>query len=97
MEIVPKHSVLVFCNSRQACENLANLLCEQATDELKNYKKEERARIIEELKAETDGQAVPTLRNALKFGIAFHHAGLMTCERQVVETAFHVWFFICLR
>lgn len=90
MEIVPKHSVLIFCSSRQACENLALLLAEEATNEFKSHKKEERARIVEELKAETDGQTPQVLKNVLRCGIAYHHAGLMTCERQVIESAFHV-------
>uniref|UniRef100_A0AC35GB64 Helicase C-terminal domain-containing protein n=1 Tax=Panagrolaimus sp. PS1159 TaxID=55785 RepID=A0AC35GB64_9BILA len=89
LEIVPKHSVLIFCNSRAACENLCTLLFSKVTDELKKHKREERAAIVEELKAETDNQAAQGLKNALRVGIAYHHAGLMNCERQVVESAFH--------
>lgn len=90
MEIVPEHSVLIFCNSRQACENLAMLLASECPEKLKNHKKDERKQIVEELKAETDNQTAQNLKNVLRCGIAYHHAGLMMCERQVVEAAFHV-------
>uniref|UniRef100_A0A914Y6I4 Uncharacterized protein n=1 Tax=Panagrolaimus superbus TaxID=310955 RepID=A0A914Y6I4_9BILA len=89
LEIVPKHSVLIFCNSRAACENLCTLLFSKVTDELKMHKREERVAIVDELKAETDNQAAQGLKNALRVGLAYHHAGLMNCERQVVEAAFH--------
>lgn len=56
------------------------------------HKREDRVRIVDELKAETDNQAAQGLKNAIRVGIAYHHAGLMTCERQVVEAAFHVSF-----
>uniref|UniRef100_A0AC34RQG8 DNA polymerase theta-like helix-turn-helix domain-containing protein n=2 Tax=Panagrolaimus sp. JU765 TaxID=591449 RepID=A0AC34RQG8_9BILA len=78
-----------FCNSRQACENLALLLASQSSDKLRNHKKSERNQIVEELKAETDNQTAQNLKNVLRCGIAYHHAGLMMCERQVVEAAFH--------
>lgn len=61
--------------------------------ELKMHKRAERVAIVEELKAETDNQAAQGLKNALRVGLAYHHAGLMNCERQVVEAAFHVNIF----
>uniref|UniRef100_A0A7E4VJA7 Helicase POLQ-like n=1 Tax=Panagrellus redivivus TaxID=6233 RepID=A0A7E4VJA7_PANRE len=89
LEIIPKHSVLIFCNSRAACENLCTLLFSRMPKAMIEHRRDDRVRIVEELKAETDNQAAQGLKNALRVGIAYHHAGLMSCERQVVEAAFH--------
>ncbi len=78
--------VLVFLNRRkstqQTASNLKNLVKAQLTEtELKACKK------IEEKLNKIKGRHTE-LKKAVKCGVAFHHAGLLSKERKIVEDAY---------
>nr|CAI5857119.1 unnamed protein product [Callosobruchus analis] len=87
MDIVPKGSCLVFCASKKNCENVTNLLCRLCKPELKNYKKEEKEQLIHALKDE-GGELCDILRVSVQYGIAYHHSGLTSDERRLIEEGF---------
>lgn len=78
------HSVLVFCPTRNWCENLAKkfataIACQDDNTAI--------GTVYEKL-LQTMVGIDPILRSTLCHGIAFHHAGLTVDERVIIETAF---------
>jgi len=91
-EVFPAHSVLVFCDTKKRCENLSDLIVkvmmkspEQAL-RLLEHKKEEKAELLGSLKAE--GFLCPVLARTVLAGVAYHHSGLTSDERKLIEEAF---------
>jgi len=78
------HSVLVFCPTRNWCENLAKKL---ATTIVCQDDNRAIGTLYEKL-LQTMVGIDPILRTTLSHGIAFHHAGLTIEERVIIETAF---------
>ncbi|RKO85090.1 P-loop containing nucleoside triphosphate hydrolase protein, partial [Blyttiomyces helicus] len=80
-------STLVFCSTKKACETSASLLSKL----LDEYADEEiiagRQEIIREL-SRTPGGLDPRLEAAVLRGVAFHHAGLTTDEREIIEDGY---------
>lgn len=106
------HSVLVFCPTKQWCEQCALRLAstlgqarledpafqfsqtsaweaKNASNTAKTLSERDlnRAKLVEELRRLPDGLS-EVLKDSVPEGIAFHHAGLTTEERALVEAAF---------
>uniref|UniRef100_A0A0K8V363 DNA polymerase theta n=2 Tax=Bactrocera latifrons TaxID=174628 RepID=A0A0K8V363_BACLA len=91
-------SVIVFCPSKDWCENLATQLASAIQSLIRKddyYGKRLRAQIksdeIEEVKKQL--RDIPTgldtvLERMITFGCAFHHAGLTSEERDIIEASF---------
>ncbi|XP_046430491.1 helicase POLQ-like isoform X1 [Neodiprion fabricii] len=86
MDVVPQDSCLIFCPSRKNCENVSILLTKVLFKSLHNHKKKEKDILIRALKAE--GALCEILELTIKFGVAYHHSGLMAEERKLLEEAF---------
>ncbi|KYQ59297.1 Helicase POLQ-like protein [Trachymyrmex zeteki] len=86
MEVVPNDSCLIFCSSRKNCENLALLLAKILPKDLYNYKVNEKMTLLNTLK--TEEGLCPILQKTIKLGIAYHHSGLTSEERRLIENAF---------
>ena len=91
LEVIPKHSVLIFCSSRRNCQSVMKLLSGQLKMEMvPDDLAEKREKLINDLVEELDtvGGVDPDFINSLRFGIAFHHAGLSGPERTTIEEGF---------
>lgn len=84
-EVVPGGSCLVFCPTKRNCENVAVLLCKLQRREMATHRTQERQALENALK--TEG-ASAELSRAVRYGIAYHHAGLASDERALLEHAF---------
>lgn len=94
-EVVPKNSCLVFCPTKKNCENVALLLTKFLPKTLKDHKKEEKQALLRALGAESE-QVCSVLQRTLPYGIAYHHSGLTTEERRLVEEAYTLGVLCCL-
>ncbi|XP_068628026.1 helicase POLQ-like [Battus philenor] len=83
-EVVPAASCLVFCPTKKNCENVASLLCKMQRKEMLSHRVAERAELSRALRAEGGG----ALAHSVRCGVAYHHAGLSSDERNLLETAF---------
>ncbi|KAI4489482.1 hypothetical protein M0802_011094 [Mischocyttarus mexicanus] len=86
MDIVPKDSCLIFCSNRKNCENIAILLTKVLPSSLTEYKMEEKEKLLKALT--TEEGLCPVLKKTIKFGVAYHHSGLTSEERRLLEDAF---------
>eukprot|EP01038_Epipyxis_sp_PR26KG_P006253 gene6253-8612_t len=92
-------SLLLFCNSKNRCENCSNNLTEvmkntstsQNSIVMNSFSSQSlhvrRSLIIEELSQCPVGLC-PKLRASIPYGIAYHHAGLTIDERRIIENGF---------
>jgi POLQ-like helicase len=51
-------------------------------------KKPERKELLKELYKDMDQRICPVLQHAIHFGLAYHHSGLTTDERHLLEDAY---------
>ncbi|XP_063972884.1 helicase POLQ-like [Diachasmimorpha longicaudata] len=86
MDVVPKDSCLIFCPTRKNCENVALLLTRVLFRSLMEHKTVEKEKLRVALQAE--GQLCPILSKTIKYGVAYHHSGLTSEERKLVEDAY---------
>lgn len=89
-EVVPESSCLIFCATKQNCENVAVLLTELLPRELRDDKREEKLNLIEGIKADSNGRICSILAKTIPFGIAYHHSGLTNDERKHLEEAYRL-------
>ncbi|KAL2757455.1 hypothetical protein ACRALDRAFT_2039882 [Sodiomyces alcalophilus JCM 7366] len=83
------YGVLVFAGSRAACESNAKLIARvmPQLDELNADIVDKRIDLLAELRSLSTGLD-PVLEETITFGVAFHHAGLTTEERELIATAY---------
>ncbi|KAI1637387.1 P-loop containing nucleoside triphosphate hydrolase protein [Biscogniauxia mediterranea] len=83
------YGVLVFCSSRQGCESDARLISRVLphAHQLDHTILEKRLDLLGDLRSLPTGLD-PTLAMTVPAGVAFHHAGLTTEERDLIATAY---------
>ncbi|KAH0813157.1 hypothetical protein GEV33_009636 [Tenebrio molitor] len=86
-EVIPKDSCLIFCPSKKNCENVASVLCSVLNKSLTDYNKEAKEQVKNSLKDER-GSLCKIFKVSIPLGVAYHHSGLTTEERKVIEDAF---------
>lgn len=80
---------IYFCFSRKRCEFLANRVLgyDFITEDEKNHIQETFDSLCLQLEIE-DSERVRLIRNSVKKGVAFHHAGLHPLLKEVIEQLF---------
>lgn len=90
LECVPKLSCLVFCATKQNCENVSILLANIVPREFCDYKKDEKNNLMECMKSDANGRMCRVLARTIPYGIAYHHSGLTSDERKHMEEAYRL-------
>ncbi len=83
--IVQKRQVLVFCSSKKAAESQAEKTAKKHKEQRPEH--EELSRAILKILANPTKQC-KRLAACVQKGIAFHHAGLVSKQRELIEEAF---------
>ncbi|WP_135821828.1 ATP-dependent DNA helicase [Halostella litorea] len=81
-------STLVFVNSRRNAEAAARRLADTVEPELTDEERDELASVAAEIRDVSDTETSEDLAAAVEGGAAFHHAGLASDHRALVEDAF---------
>ncbi|XP_044029517.1 helicase POLQ-like isoform X2 [Siniperca chuatsi] len=87
-EVIPTHSCLVFCPTKKNCENVAGMICKYLKEEFLRLREAEKAVLLRELRDSGNGSVCPVLRRTVPYGLAYHHSGLTSEERKLVEEAY---------
>eukprot|EP01063_Lacrimia_lanifica_P018073 TRINITY_DN2502_c0_g1_i1.p1 TRINITY_DN2502_c0_g1~~TRINITY_DN2502_c0_g1_i1.p1 ORF type:complete len:1304 (+),score=415.99 TRINITY_DN2502_c0_g1_i1:129-4040(+) len=87
-EVVPAHCVLVFCRSKKECERVSRCLAETLPAPAREAKRFEREALTRDMKNVVAGSIDKALEATIRSGVAYHHAGLTSEERVLVEEAF---------
>ncbi|XP_033070102.1 helicase POLQ-like isoform X7 [Trachypithecus francoisi] len=87
-EVIPNYSCLVFCPSKKNCENVAEMICKFLSKEYLKHKEKEKCEVIKNLKNNGNGNLCPVLKRTIPFGVAYHHSGLTSDERKLLEEAY---------
>ncbi|XP_057585849.1 helicase POLQ-like isoform X7 [Hippopotamus amphibius kiboko] len=87
-EVIPNYSCLVFCPTKKNCENVAEMICKLLSKEYLKYKEKEKLEVIKNLKNISGGNLCPVLKHTIPFGVAYHHSGLTSDERKLLEEAY---------
>uniref|UniRef100_A0A8C2HX65 Helicase POLQ-like n=1 Tax=Cyprinus carpio TaxID=7962 RepID=A0A8C2HX65_CYPCA len=87
-EVIPQQSCLIFCATKKNCENLAGMICKYLNKEFLKHREPEKATLLGELKSSGNGSLCPVLQKTVPFGLAYHHSGLTSDERKLVEEAY---------
>ena len=86
-EEIPNKSCLIFCANKANCENVAILLTTQLDKKYRDHRKGEKIQMMATLAADASGMC-PVLKKTIPYGIAYHHSGLTSEERKVIEEGF---------
>uniref|UniRef100_A0A1Y1LMT2 Helicase POLQ-like n=1 Tax=Photinus pyralis TaxID=7054 RepID=A0A1Y1LMT2_PHOPY len=86
MEVIPTGSCLIFCPTKKNAENVTKLLCDVVSRKLTEHKVLEKNRLFKALK--NDATICNILQKSIPYGIAYHHSGLTTEERRLIEEAY---------
>ncbi|XP_045392646.1 helicase POLQ-like isoform X1 [Lemur catta] len=87
-EVIPKYSCLVFCPTKKNCENVAEMICRFLSKEYLKHREKEKHEVLKDLKNMSSGNLCPVLRHTIPFGVAYHHSGLTSDERKLLEEAY---------
>uniref|UniRef100_A0A183UYR7 Helicase C-terminal domain-containing protein n=1 Tax=Toxocara canis TaxID=6265 RepID=A0A183UYR7_TOXCA len=86
--IIPRRSAIIFCPTKQNCENVCRLLTRLVPRSMRELHADERKASVAALSEEADGKLCSTLQAGILSGVAFHHSGLTADERMIIESAF---------
>ncbi|QSX00593.1 ATP-dependent DNA helicase [Haloterrigena alkaliphila] len=81
-------SSLVFVNSRRNAEAAASRLGQVSSRELTDDERAELAALADDIRDDSDTETSADLADCVERGAAFHHAGLSSTQRSIVEDAF---------
>ncbi|TYL39732.1 ski2-like helicase [Natronococcus pandeyae] len=81
-------SSLVFVNSRRNAEAAARRLGQVTSRELTDDERAELVELADEIREDSDTETSRDLADCVERGSAFHHAGLSSTQRSIVEDAF---------
>ncbi|XP_058152223.1 helicase POLQ-like isoform X2 [Dasypus novemcinctus] len=87
-EVIPNYSCLVFCPTKKNCENVAEMICNFLSKEYVKHKEKEKYEVLKNLKNISGGNLCPILKHTVLFGVAYHHSGLTSDERKLLEEAY---------
>jgi DNA polymerase theta len=88
-EILPEHSLLIFCPTKRGSQETALLLARRLSPSLREHKKQEKLLFLQQLRAiNVNGNVDENLQETVPLGVAFHHSGLTVEERELIEQAF---------
>ncbi|XP_064798439.1 helicase POLQ-like [Oncorhynchus masou masou] len=87
-EVIPSQSCLVFCPTKKNCENVAGMICKYLKEDFIQHKQAEKAVLLRELRSSGNGSLCPVLKKTVPYGLAYHHSGLTSEERKLVEEAY---------
>ncbi|XP_073238132.1 helicase POLQ-like [Porites lutea] len=87
LEVIPRHSCLVFCSTKKNCQSVALLLVKFMPREMCQVKAKERHDLMKALYNEASGLC-PVLKQTIPFGVAYHHSGLTMDERKLIEDGY---------
>ncbi|XP_044801638.2 helicase POLQ-like isoform X2 [Bubalus bubalis] len=87
-EVIPSYSCLVFCPTKKNCENVAEMICKSLSKEYLKHKEKEKQEVIKNLKNVSGGNLCRVLKHTIPFGVAYHHSGLTSDERKLLEEAY---------
>ncbi|XP_040093181.1 helicase POLQ-like isoform X4 [Oryx dammah] len=87
-EVIPNYSCLVFCPTKKNCENVAEMICKSLSKEYLKHKEKEKQEVIMNLKKVSGGNLCRVLKRTIPFGVAYHHSGLTSDERKLLEEAY---------
>uniref|UniRef100_A0A5F9DDR3 Helicase POLQ-like n=1 Tax=Oryctolagus cuniculus TaxID=9986 RepID=A0A5F9DDR3_RABIT len=87
-EVIPSYSCLVFCPTKKNCENVAEMICKFLSKEYLKHREKEKDEVIKNLKSISSGTLCPVLKHTIPFGVAYHHSGLTSEERRLLEEAY---------
>ncbi|XP_044081818.1 helicase POLQ-like isoform X2 [Neovison vison] len=87
-EVIPNYSCLVFCPTKKNCENVAEMICKFLSKEYLKHREKEKHELIKNLKSISGGNVCPILKRTIPFGVAYHHSGLTSDERRLLEEAY---------
>ncbi|KAB0354202.1 hypothetical protein FD755_022740 [Muntiacus reevesi] len=87
-EVIPNYSCLVFCPTKKNCENVAEMICKSLSKEYLKHKEKEKQEVIKSLKNVSGGNLCRVLKHTIPFGVAYHHSGLTSSERKLLEEAY---------
>ncbi|XP_008295876.1 helicase POLQ-like [Stegastes partitus] len=84
-EVIPTHSCLVFCPTKKNCENVAQMICRYLKEEFLQHHEADKSVLLRQLKEAGNGSVCPVLSRTVPYGVAYHHGGLTSEERRLVE------------
>ncbi|XP_026855222.2 helicase POLQ-like isoform X1 [Electrophorus electricus] len=87
-EVIPQKSCLIFCATKKNCENVAGMICKYLNKDFLKHREPEKAALLAELKDSGSGCLCPVLQKTVPYGLAYHHSGLTSDERKLVEEAY---------
>ncbi|GAB7009797.1 ATP-dependent DNA helicase [Halorubrum trueperi] len=89
-------SSLVFVNSRRNAESSARKLTDVTAPRLTGPERDDLRELAEEIRGVSDTDTSEDLADAVEQGSAFHHAGLASEHRSLVEDAFRARLIKCV-
>ncbi|XP_035770073.1 helicase POLQ-like [Neolamprologus brichardi] len=87
-EVIPAHSCVLFCPTKKNCENVAAMICKYLKEDFLRHREEEKGVLLRELRDSGNGSLCPVLKVTVPYGVAYHHSGLTSEERKLVEEAY---------